>query len=71
MQVIGMLTEFYAMLGDVTRYQQYASRAAKLRWVCHEPRAATSVLSPAVHMWASSPCTLYWSADGVCLRYPR
>ncbi len=29
MRVLGMLTEFYAMLGDVAKYQQYASRAAK------------------------------------------
>jgi hypothetical protein len=29
MRVIGMLTEFYAMLGDVTNYQHYASRAEK------------------------------------------
>jgi hypothetical protein len=38
MRVIGMLTEFYAMLGDVTRYQQYASRAAKCKEEnSHEP----------------------------------
>ena len=29
MRVLGTLTEFYAMLGDVAKYQQYASRAAK------------------------------------------
>jgi len=31
MRVIGMLTEFYAMLGDTAKYQQYAAEAAKYK----------------------------------------
>jgi hypothetical protein len=31
MRVLGMLTEFYAVLGDVAKYQQYASRAANYK----------------------------------------
>jgi hypothetical protein len=31
MRVIGMLTEFYAMLGDTAKYKQYASAAAKYK----------------------------------------
>jgi hypothetical protein len=31
MRVLGMLTEFYAMLGDLARYQLYASQAARYK----------------------------------------
>jgi hypothetical protein len=27
MRILGMLTEFYAMLGDATKYEHYASKA--------------------------------------------